>query len=147
MDKNPYDYLGAVDWSKIERWELLDFVKALPDEVIQKLKALPPNAEIEMVFCHLNRTLMPRMNPENSRSFWLRYYNEQYEPIRAKNAQALEKETMLKMARDAVTFFKSTEEVLARMSSQMERIKQRLVSIDARIFDEITGGFAPWLDD
>jgi len=150
MNRNPYDALGSMDWSKIDRWEMLDFVKALPDEVKAKLRKLPKNAEVEYEYCERNQKMMPRMNPENCRTFWLRYYNERYEPIRAKNAQLAEKHAMMELAKGAVTFFKNTEAVLARMSEQLERIKQRLAAIDLRLQEQNANEYeseVPWLPD
>ncbi len=119
---HPYDHIGHVNWSNINKWEELDFVKALPDETKVVLRTLPAEAEVHYEFCPLNRTMMPRLDPQRSRGYWLKLYNEQYQGQRDKNAH-------LVVLQAQAAFFKSVEQSLAHISSILERMNQTMFRV------------------
>jgi hypothetical protein len=119
---HPYDHIGRVNWANINKWEELDFVKALPDETKIVLRGLPAEAEVHYEFCHLNRCMMPRLDPQRSRSYWLKLYNEQYQGQRDKNAH-------LSVIAAQAAFFKSVEQSLAHISSILERMNQTMLRV------------------
>ena len=119
---HPYDHIGNINWANIKKWEELDFVKALPDETKNVLRELPAEAEVHYEFCHLNRAMMPRLDPQRSRSYWLKLYNEQYQIQRDKNAH-------LSVLAAQAAFFKSVEQSLAHISSILERMNQTMLRV------------------
>lgn len=101
------------------------------------MRKMPANPDVEYEYCPLNSQMMPRLYTENSRSYWLRYYNEKYEPVRAKNAKVVRNQAITDLANNSLSFFQTTEAVLARMSEQLELMKQICATIDARIKDQV----------
>jgi hypothetical protein len=122
MNKKPYDALDGMDWSQIVKWKELDFVKALPDDIKQFLDTLPAVAEVEYEHCILYEKPIPRLNPERSRAFWLKHYNNEYQPIRAKNAESL-------VIQAHAEFARSVERSLAHISETLERMNQHMLRV------------------
>jgi hypothetical protein len=119
---HPYDHIGRVNWANINKWEELDFVKALPDETKIVLRGLPAEAEVHYEFCHLNRCMMPRLDPQRSRSYWLKIYNEQYQSVREKNALAAQRET---------------NEVTMRNLAHISELMERLVQTNRELIESV----------
>lgn len=128
LPQYPYDAIGYVKWTNITKWEELDFVKALPEEVKQQLRELPAEAEVEHSFCALNMRMMPRLNPERSREYWLQRYNQEYQPIREKNAK-------LAVIHTHNAFCQSVERSLARISETLELLNQNTKETQLEIKD------------
>jgi hypothetical protein len=130
MNRTPYDALENMDWSKITKWEELDFVKALPDDIKQHLKTLPPVAEVEYEFCPLSMPKpVPRLNPERSRAYWLKHYNKEFAPFREKNAHTA-------VIQSQVDFYRTVERSLAHISETLERMNQHMLRV-AEHTDEV----------
>ena len=117
LHPNPYDCLGTVMWHTIEKWTELDFVKALPDDIKQLLIDMPPEAEVEYEYCQMNQKMMPRLNPFRSRAYWLKHYNELYQPIREKNAKYA-------VLHAQAAFCQTVERSLAHISEVLELLNQ-----------------------
>lgn len=131
LPKYPYD--KNVKWTAIHEWERLDFVKALPDDVKEQLRKLPPEAEAEYDFCPISQKMMPRVNPERSREYWLRYYNAEYQPWREKNAKA-------QVILQHTSFCVSVERSLAHISEILEGMNRTLNHLNenlCQIYGEI----------
>jgi hypothetical protein len=132
---HPYDHIGHVNWANINKWEELDFVKALPDETKVVLRTLPAEAETHYEYCGYSRTMMPRLDPQRCRGYWLKLYNEQYQPQREKNAR-------LAVIQAQATFYKSVEQSLAHISSILERMNQTII----RIGEDMTQLYGDFLE-
>lgn len=116
MNPNPY-VPRDIDWSLIDKWEQLDFVKALPDDIKSRLRRMPDRAEVQ--YDQQPQGLLT-LDPEKSRLFWLKRYNTAYQPIREKNAK-------LAVIQAQTEFFCSMERSLAHISSILERMNQHLL--------------------
>lgn len=119
LPRNPYSQ-QPVRWSLIEKWEQLDFVKALPDDIKEKMRKMPAEAEVNYDGYDFIKQ-EPRMTliPENSRAYWLEAYNKEYQPIRDTNAKVASLQAKLE-------WHNSVERSLAHISELLERINQNL---------------------
>ena len=116
MNRNPYAP-HPISWALIRNWEELDFVKALPNETKEALRKLPAEAETDMRWCPVKQMVRPFVDPQQSRSYWLKIYSEQYEPIRRQAAKVM----VLQAQKETSQYVMKS---LAHISELMERLVQ-----------------------
>jgi hypothetical protein len=119
LPRHPYDQVYPIDFKLIEKWDQLDFVKALPDDIKTKLRKLPAEAEAEYDYCVFSGQMMPRVNPERSREYWLRYYHKEYQPFRERAAK-------LSVIQQHTAFCVSVERSLAHISEILEGMNRTM---------------------
>ena len=112
-----YQSAGVVAWHQITHWLELDFVKALPDDIKELLKEMPAESEATYHYCPYEKKMMPSVNPFHSRSYWLKHYNEIYEPIRRRNAK-------FAVIHAHTAFCASVERSLAHIAEVLEHLCQ-----------------------
>lgn len=123
MERDPYNKVLLIKWSQIPHWEQLDFVKVLPDEIKEKLRRMPAEAEPKYEGWD-PVTQKPRLvlDPENSRAYWLKYYHEKYEPIREKGANLTILEAQAQTSANLMRGVAHISELLERMNQHMLRV-------------------------
>jgi predicted lipase len=125
MNKNPYGP-HDVNWALIRNWEELDFVKALPNETKEKLRQMPSEAETDIRWCSVTMKVVPVLDPQHSRSYWLKIYNEQYQSVREKMAGNL-----------ALAAQRETNEVTMRNLAHISELMERLVQTNRELIESV----------
>lgn len=125
MDRNPYAP-HPINWALIKNWEELDFVKALPNETKAELRKLPAEAQPDFRYCPIAQMVKPHLDPTISRTYWLGWYNEQYEPIRRQTA-----EVMILAAQ------KETSQYIMKSLAHISELTERLVQTNREVLESV----------
>lgn len=131
LQQNPYQQ--NLEWIQIEKWRMLDFVKALPQTHLMELEKLPDYPETTHEWCHINQRVMPRLHPERCKSHFLKKYNDLFEPLRVRRREAATMEERTESLRRIELYLAGIKENFERSLPVLARQENILKEIDDRL--------------